>query len=128
MINLSEYPDQISLKRMAFYGYTGVLDFEKKNGQIFLVDLTLCFSCIQAVDTDILTDTVHYGEVFEAVKNIVETSRFDLIEFLAGEIIRVIFAKFPLIQAIETIVAKPDAPVKGVFESISIRIFRERKE
>lgn len=127
MNNLSEYPDQIRLKRMAFFGYTGVFDFEKKNGQTFLVDMTLCFSCIQAVDTDILADTVHYGEVFEAVKYIVETSRFDLIEYLAGEIIRVIFAKFPLIQAIETVVTKPDAPVDGVFESISVRIFRDRK-
>jgi len=128
MNNFSDYPDQISIKGMSFYGYTGVFDFEKQNGQTFLVDLTLCFSGIQAVDTDILADTVHYGEVFDAVKIIVETARFDLIEFLAGEIIRVVFAKFPLIQAIEAIVTKPEAPVEGVFESISVRIFRERTE
>jgi len=128
MNNLSDYPDQICLKGMSFYGYTGVFDFEKQNGQTFLVDLTLCFSGIQAVDTDILADTVHYGEVFDIVKKTVETARFDLIEFLAGEIIRVVFAKFPLIQAIEAIVTKPEAPVEGVFESISVRIFRERTE
>ena len=74
MNSLSDYPDQISLKGMAFYGYTGVFDFEKQNGQTFLVDLTLCFSGIQAVDTDILADTVHYGEVFDTVKKIVESS------------------------------------------------------
>lgn len=128
MNNLSEYPDQISLKGMSFYGHTGVFDFEKQNGQTFLVDLTLCFSGIQAVDTDILADTVHYGEVFNAVKVIVETARFNLIEYLAGEIIRVVFAKFPLIQAIEAIVTKPEAPVEGVFESISVHIFRKRTE
>jgi len=126
MNSISYYPDQISLKQMKFFGYTGVFDFEKQNGQNFLVDLTLCFSCVKAVETDILIDTVHYGEVFNEVKMIVETARFDLIEFLAGEIIRVVFAKFPLIQAIETIVTKPDAPVEGIFESISVRIFRER--
>ena len=128
MNNFSDYPDQISIKGMSFYGYTGVFDFEKQNGQTFLVDLTLCFSGIQAVDTDILADTVHYGEVFDTVKKIVETARFDLVEYLAGEIIRVVFAKFPLIKAIETIVTKPEAPVQGVFESISVRIFRERTD
>lgn len=126
MNNIFDYPDHIILKRMTFFGHTGVFDFEKQNGQTFLVDLTLCFSCNQAVETDVLVDTVHYGEVFNEVKIIVETSRFDLIEFLAGEIIRTVFAKFPLIQAIEAIVIKPDAPVEGVFESISVRIFRER--
>ncbi|MEI8200934.1 MAG: dihydroneopterin aldolase [Eubacteriales bacterium] len=128
MNNLSDYPDQISLKGMSFHGYTGVFDFEKQNGQTFLVDLTLCFSGIRAADTDKLADTVHYGEVFDTVKKIVETARFDLIEYLAGEIIRDVFAKFPLVQAVEAIVTKPEAPVEGVFESISVRIFRELTE
>lgn len=123
---LSDYPDRICLKGMSFHGYTGVFGFEKQNGQTFLIDLTLCFTEIRAVTTDALSDTVHYGEVFGVVQRVVETGKYDLIECLAGGIISAVFDSFPLISAIEANVSKPDAPVEGVFESMSVRIFRER--
>jgi len=124
---LSDYPDRICLEGMSFYGYTGFFDFEKQRGQTFVVDLVLCFSENRAVVTDDLTDTVHYGEVFAVVKEIVETGKCNLIEHLAGKILSAVLDKFPLIQAAEAVVSKPDAPVEGVFESMSVRIFRERK-
>ena len=123
---LSDYPDRICLKGMSFYGYTGVFDFEKENGQRFIVDLTLCFTENQAVRTDALSDTVHYGEVFEVVRDITATGRFDLIEHLAGTIVSAVLEKFPLICAAEVVVSKPDAPVDGIFESMSVHVFRER--
>ena len=123
---LSDYPDRICLKGMSFHGYTGVFDYEKQNGQRFIVDLTLCFMENQAVRTDALTDTVHYGEVFEVVRDITTTGRFDLIERLAGRIVSAVLEKFPLACAAEVIVYKPDAPVDGIFESMSVRVFRER--
>lgn len=123
---LSDYPDRICLKGMSFYGYTGVFDFEKQNGQRFIVDLTLCFIENQAVQTDALADTVHYGEVFDVVKDITTTCRFDLIEHLAGRIVSAVLEKFPLVCAAEAVVSKPDAPVDGIFESMSVHIFRER--
>ena len=123
---LSDYPDRIYLNGMSFYGHTGVFDFEKQNGQRFIVDLILCFTENQAVRTDVLADTVHYGEVFDVVKDITTTGRFDLIEHLAGRIVSAVLEKFPLVCAAEVIVAKPDAPVDGVFESMSVHVFRER--
>lgn len=123
---LSDYPDRIYLKGMSFYGYTGVFDFEKQNGQRFIIDLTLCFTENQGVRTDALSDTVHYGEVFAVVKDIATTSRFDLIEHLAGRIVSAVFDRFPLVSAAEAIVSKPDAPIDGIFESMSVHIFRER--
>lgn len=123
---LSDYPDRICLTGMSFYGYTGCFDFEKQNGQTFLVDLTLCFSVLKAARTDILSDTVHYGEVFEVVKNVVENGRFNLIEFMAGQIVSDVLDKFPKVEAVEAVVSKPDAPVSGVFKAMSVRIFRDR--
>lgn len=123
---LSDYPDRICLTGLSFYGYTGCFDFEKQNGQTFLVDLTLCFSELRAARTDILSDTVHYGEVFEVVKDIVENGRFNLIEYMAGRIVSDLLDKFSEIEAVETVVSKPDAPVEGVFQAMSVRIFRDR--
>ncbi len=127
MRTLFDFPDRICLKGMSFYGYTGVFDYEKREGQIFLVDLTLCFMQLDAVKSDELSDTVHYGEVYEAVKNVVENSESNLIEYLAGQIISTVFEKFSLVLAVEAVVSKPNAPVEGVFDTMSVSIFRERK-
>jgi len=123
---ISDYPDRICLKGMSFYGYTGVFDYEKQEGQVFLVDLTLCFTRLRSVDTDVLTDTVHYGEVFEIVKAVVESAKCNLIEYLAGNILSAVFDRFSMVEAAEVVVSKPNAPVDGVFEAMGIHIFRER--
>ena len=79
------------------------------------------------MDTDKLTDTVHYGTVYSIVKEIVEGQRCDLIERLAGEIVHTLLAEFPLIDAIDAVVSKPEAPVDGEFEAMRVHIFRARK-
>ena len=54
---------------MKFYGYHGALTAEN---EIFLVDVTLKVDLTKGGQTDNVKDTVHYGEVFEDVKDIVE--------------------------------------------------------
>ena len=127
MNNKNDYPDHILLSGLEFHGFTGVFSFEKQIGQKFIVDLTLCFSHLNAVDSDKLTDTVHYGTVFSIVKEIVEGQRYDLIERLAGEISDTLITEFPLIDAVDVVVSKPQAPVEGEFESMRVRVFRARK-
>ena len=127
MRNKNDYPDQILLSGLSFHGFTGVFSFEKQVGQKFTVDLTLCFHRLNAVDSDKLTDTVHYGTVFSIVKEIVEGQRYDLIERLAGEISDTLLTEFPLIDAIEVVVSKPEAPVEGEFEAMRVKVFRARK-
>jgi len=121
------FRDSILLEGMAFFGHTGFFDFEKAEGQPFLVDLTLFFRRLIATSTDQLEDTVDYGVVFETVRSIVEGKNFDLIERLAGEIIQAILEGFP-VDAVEVIIRKPKAPIQGVFNSMAVRIYRERDE
>ena len=118
--------DRILLEGMRFHGYTGVMDFEKRDGQDFLVDLSLEFHTLQACETDRLEDTVHYGFVFETVRQVVEESRFDLIERLAGQIAVRILAAYPSVHVVDVTVRKPQAPVQGRFDAMGVRIRRER--
>ncbi len=52
----------------------------------FFIDLVLYVDLKQAGDSDNVVDTVHYGEAYELVKDIVENKRFNLIEKLAQTI------------------------------------------
>ncbi len=118
--------DRILLEGMRFHGHTGVLDFEKREGQEFRVDLSLEFPMLTASDTDRLSDTVHYGHVFETVRQVVEESSFDLIERLAGEIAACVLSGYPSVHAVSVTVRKPNAPVQGRFDAMGVSIRRER--
>ena len=127
MSEIANYPNQIRLKGLSFFGYTGALDTEKRHGQFFLADVTLGFMNLPGIETDRLEDTVNYAEVFSIVKGVVEKERFDLIERLAGEVASGVLSGFPTIDAIEVTISKPQAPIAGTFESMGIRIFRKRE-
>ena len=68
------------------FGHHGVFDFERRDGQIFVVDLVLGLDTRPAAASDDLRDTVDYGSLVAAVKAAVETDPVDLIETLAQRI------------------------------------------
>src|SRR6476646_6482413 len=82
----SSVADRITLTGLSVFGYHGVFDHEKRDGQEFLVDITLWLDLSAAAATDELTRTVHYGELAELAAGIVARPPRDLIEAVAGEI------------------------------------------
>ena len=73
-----------------------------------------------------MDDTVHYGEVYWVIKDIVENKRFKLIEALADNIAESILNDFVLVQGINVVVRKPEAPVAGIFDYVGVEIRRSR--
>ena len=120
--------DKIILKQMRFEGICGVFPAEKELPQPFLVTLTLEISKIPACETDDLADTVDYGKIFSIVKKTVEEGSYDLIEYMAGEILRNVLSADTMIQAATVLVEKPQAPIDGEFKSMAVEIRRTREE
>jgi dihydroneopterin aldolase/2-amino-4-hydroxy-6-hydroxymethyldihydropteridine diphosphokinase len=115
--------DQIVLTGVSARGFHGVLDAEKRNGQTFVVDVHLSLDLNRAGRTDELSATVNYAEVASAVVNRVTGPPFDLIERLAEVIADDVLA-FPLVEAVEVVVHKPEAPVGQPFTDVAVRIRR----
>ncbi|MBN1776463.1 MAG: dihydroneopterin aldolase [Oscillospiraceae bacterium] len=124
--SVKKYRNRIILQGMRFLGTTGLFEFERHEPQPFVVNLTLCLREMTAGRSDRLADTVDYGQVFAAVREIVEGTRYDLIEALAEAIASEVLIRFPSVDALDVTVRKPQAPVEGVFEYMGVRIFRER--
>lgn len=118
--------DRILMQGMSFYGFTGVLPFEKQNGQTFLVDVEMELPPIPACETDDLCDTVSYADAYEIVRSIVENERFNLVERLCGVICERLLSAFDRIEGVTATVRKPHAPIDGVFEAMGVRISRRR--
>lgn len=100
--------DKIILPQMTFWGRHGVFAEEKAVPQEFVVDLTLYLDLRKAALSDDLSQTVHYGLVFMAVKKIVETHSYDLIERLAQVIADSVLADKKVVK-VQVAVEKTDA-------------------
>lgn len=118
--------DRIVMKNLAFFGYHGAMSEENVLGQKFFLDLTLFVDLKKAGTTDSVEDTVHYGEAYNIVKNIVENKQFMLIEKLAQYICEELIRTFEKIQEVEISVHKPEAPVAGIFDYFAVEMRRTR--
>lgn len=118
--------DKIILRDMQFYGYHGLFTEENKLGQRFNVDAELYLSLKQAGTTDQMDDSIHYGEAFEKVKEIVEGEPRHLIEAVAEDIAQELLTSFSKLTACKIKVIKPNPPIHGHYESVAVEIYRER--
>jgi dihydroneopterin aldolase len=115
--------DRITLTGLAVFGHHGVFDHEKRDGQTFLVDITLWLDLSEAAATDDLRTTVHYGELAELAAGVVAGPSRDLIEAVAGEIADTVMRTYP-VHAAEVTIHKPSAPIPRTFADVSVTIRR----
>lgn len=117
--------DKIRLKNLGFYGYHGVLAEENKLGQKFFVDIEMTTDLKAAGLSDNVGDTINYAEVYSIVKDIVENSRFKLLEALAEAIAVKILREFAMVKELVINIKKPEAPVNGIFDYFAVEIRRK---
>lgn len=117
--------DEITLKGLRVFGRHGVFDFEREQGQHFVIDVTLRVSTARAAATDDVADTVHYGELAERIVAIVEGEPVNLIETVAERIAAEILTD-ERIAGTDVTVHKPDAPIAHTFTDVSVTIRRDR--
>jgi dihydroneopterin aldolase len=118
--------DRIVLHNMVFEGRHGVLDHEQREAQPFEVDVELLLSLQPAGVDDALDKTIDYGMVFEACRQIVESTSFKLIEALAEAIANEVVADFDRADEVVVRVRKPQAPLPGTFDWVGVEITRRR--
>jgi 7,8-dihydroneopterin aldolase/epimerase/oxygenase len=117
--------DELNVTGIECYGHHGVFEREKREGQPFVVDLTLGLDTRAAATSDDLRDTVDYGSLVAAVKAAVEADPVDLIETLAQRLADVCLRDVRVEWARIT-VHKPDAPIEATFGDVTLTITRER--
>lgn len=118
--------DELSILGVECYGHHGVFEFERREGQTFVIDLALGLDTTPAAASDDLRDTVDYGSLVASVKAAVEKDPVDLIESLAQRIADVCLLDTRVEWARVT-VHKPDAPIEATFSDVALTITRKRE-
>ncbi|MBK1879238.1 dihydroneopterin aldolase [Pelagicoccus mobilis] len=125
---MSRELDTVFLEGVELFGYIGVLEHEKREGQTFYIDVELGVDLRKAGQSDVLAQTVNYAEVFTLAEQLMDEARFDLIESYAEQLSEEIFSYFDLVEKTCITVRKPEAPIDGKFRSAGITIRRERSD
>ncbi len=118
--------DKIFVNKMEFYGYHGVFPEETRLGQRFIVDLMVEADLRRAGESDDLTYSINYGELYELCKGIVEGPPSKLVEAVAEKIAQACLSQFTRVMTCTVRVTKPDPPIPGHYESVAVEITRSR--
>jgi dihydroneopterin aldolase len=117
--------DRIILHNMVFRGRHGVHPAERELGQRFEVDIELGFDLERAMASDALEDTIDYSRAYAIVREEAEDHHYQLIEALAGAMVRRLMAELPVISVLVR-VRKPQVPLKGILSYSAVEIQRRR--
>ena len=116
--------DKITLTGLKARGHHGVFDFERANGQDFVIDVVLELDLAKAAETDDVRDTVHYGELAEKLIAVIAGEPVNLIETLAERLANVCLEQS---RRVTVTVHKPQAPIPLVFADVAVVARRSRR-
>lgn len=118
--------DRLALRGIAANGHHGVLETERKDGQLFVVDVVIGLDTGPAAAADDLRQTVDYGKLATHVRDAIQSDPVDLIETLAGRVAEVCLRQRP-VEWVEVTVHKPDAPIPVPVSDVAVTITRTRQ-
>lgn len=119
--------DRIELRGLTVRGNHGVFDHERRDGQDFVVDITVWIDLTTAAASDDLADTLDYGVIAQRAADIVAGSPRQLIEAVGGEIADDVM-RDERVQAVEVVVHKPGAPIPLEFTDVAVVARRSRRD
>jgi 7,8-dihydroneopterin aldolase/epimerase/oxygenase len=118
--------DRIELRGLTVRGHHGVFEHERRDGQEFVVDITVWIDLDRAAASDDLTDTLDYGALAARVTDIVGGPARNLIETVAAEIADDVMGD-ERVHAVEVVVHKPQAPIPLALNDVAVTIRRSRR-
>ena len=112
----------IELAGLEVFGYHGVNEDERRDGQRFLYDLELEVG--EAGSSDRIEDAVDYREVAACVREVSESRAFHLLEALAAAVADALLERFSVAR-VRVRVRKPD--VRLPVEHAAVSVERSRR-
>lgn len=115
--------DKVFVKGLKTAAYIGVYEWEHKQPQPLLFDLTMLWDQRAAAATDAIEQALDYDRLSKAVVQLVEARPRQLIETVAQEVAELILHEF-LVSEVTVTVYKPQAVAAA--QTVGVEITRQR--
>lgn len=123
---------KIIVRDLILYGYHGVLEEERENGQDFLFNITVDIEKGREKesfrDRDYIENTLNYSEVIRLVKEINNLNKFRLLETFSEVLANKILDMSPIVKRVRVRIEKPSPPIKEKLKSVGVEFEIEREE
>lgn len=117
--------DEIALTGLRAFAHHGVFDYERADGQEFVIDVVLGFDLERPGKSDLLEDTIDYGELAGAIVDRVRDETWNLIERVALRVAELVLED-DRVDTVSVTVHKPEAPIEVGFDDVAVTIKRQR--
>ena len=114
----------VEIRGLSLFTHHGVSPAEREVGQRLLLDLTLEVGEVDATVTDLVEDTVDYGEVCNVVALVAQQRTYHTLERLSTAIADRLLENFG-IEAVSVKAAKPEPPIPLPVEEVAVTVWRE---
>jgi dihydroneopterin aldolase len=115
----------ILLENMVFYGFHGVYEYEREQGQRFYVDAEIGADLSLAGETDNLIHTIDYTVIYSQIKEVMENQRFQLLEAVGAHIAELIL-KTTIANEVTIRIRKPAVPIPGPLDYVQVETKRRK--
>ena len=112
----------LELEGMEFRAHHGCLEREKIAGNDFVVDFRGEMDMSAAAESDNLEDAVNYALIYDVVAEEMAKPS-DLLEHVAGRIVKALEARFPEFISFSVRVSKRRPPVSGIVQWSRITLY-----
>jgi len=118
--------DRLYIKDLHLRTVIGIHDWERRDRQDIVLNLTLETDLSRPASTDAIEDTLDYRALTKSVIDHVERSEYQLIERLAASVAEMALEQYPNLRAITVAVDKPGA--LRFARSVAVELRRERTD
>ena len=119
---------KILIEDLNLFGYHGVKESEKKDGQNFRFNIEILLNKDVSLEKDNLEDTLNYSEVIRIIKDINNKQRFNLMETLSRTIADRVMNISPSVQKVSVKIEKTAPPIKENLTSVGVECVIDQGE
>jgi dihydroneopterin aldolase len=124
-----ETPDQtevtIEVRGLSLYTHHGVSAAEREVGQRLVLDIRLEVGDCDATVTDMVEDTVDYGEVCNTVSLVAQQRSYKTLERLCSAVADRLLDEYSA-DEVWVKAAKPEPPIPLPVDEVSVEVWRQR--
>lgn len=113
----------IKINEIQLFGYHGLYQEEKENGQNFIISLQIDIDYKDKSDK--IENTLDYVDIIDQVKNVFSEKRYNLIETLAVEISENLMTN-QKIKSLDISIKKESPPIDTKLNSVEVNLRKTR--
>ena len=117
---------KIFVKNLKLYGYHGVREHEKKDGQYFLFNIEVLIEDSDYSNRDKLENTLSYSDVIREVKRINKSKKYDLLETFSQVLANRIMEMSGLVRKVAIKIEKPSPPIDEKLDGVGVEYILDK--